>query len=518
MKSLCLAFLYAGIASAARYAGNQRPLEKDQFPVTKAFPDLQGIRLLSPALISPGTVPSGFANNTAGPTDQSTLEAFLRTLAKRNHWITYHEPRFKSEEGRSIPYRRKLRIWLQGGVHGDEPAGDQALLALLGQLDNDRRWALSILEKADVVILPRYNPDGVAYFQRQLASGFDPNRDHAVLQRQQTRRIKQLLSDFDPHLAVDAHEFTASSRLGANAQWVKAQDIQVSPVKNPNIHPDIRALGEGLFLRGITAAVEKLGLRTGPYYTAPGGTDLPTLQEPGSVSHAGHNNGGLGQRLTFLTETRGIRLGDQNFHRRVAAGFTAIRTLLQVAVDNKNLVYSTIEGARQEFIDGNDDIIVTDRSRVTNTTTQFVEVATGNVVEVPVLFNNNTPPETTLTRARPEAYIFAAAWTDIAENLRVFGVEVETLSRDFYGTVQTLNVVSVTPADSRFEGIWQSRVTTQPGSRTVRIPAGGFRVSTRQQNAAYAFVLLEPENIASYATYGRIPLDRGDEYPIFRLN
>ncbi|KAI9167981.1 carboxypeptidase 2 [Paramyrothecium foliicola] len=535
-QSLNFVLVCAGLASGARYAGNQRPVQKDQPPVTDAFPALKDFKILSPAFLNPGTVPEGFANNTAGPTDQATLEAFLRTLAKRNHWITYHEPKFKSEEGRSLPYvflssdranfekdkrkqkrRNKLRIWFQGGTHGDEPAGDQALLALLGKLDADRKWALSVLEKADVLFLPRYNPDGVAYFQREFASGLDPNRDHALFQRQQSRDLKQLLSDFDPHIALDAHEFTASSRLGANSQWVKAQDIQVSPGKNLNVHKDIRALGEGLFLQSIFAAVEKLGLRSGPYFTAPGGTDLPTLQEPGSFSYSGHTNGGLGQRVTFLTETRGIRLGDQHFHRRVAAGLTATQALLQAAVDNKDLVYKTIEGAREKFINGDDDIIVTDKPRVTNTTNEFIEVATGKVVEVPVLFNNNTPQEVTLSRSRPEAYIFSAAWSDIADNLRVFGLEVEELKRDFYGTVETLNMVSVTPADSRFQGIWQVRVTTQPGTRTLRIPAGGFRVSTRQQNAAYAFTLLEPENVVSYATYGKIPLERGDEYPIFRL-
>lgn len=51
----------------------------------------------------------------------------------------------------------------------------------------------------------------------------------------------------------------------------------------------------------------------------------------------------------------------------------------------------------------------------------------------------------------------------------------------------------------------------------MAIPAGGFYVSTRQKNAAYAFVLLEPENEASLAYYNQIPLEAGDEYPVFRV-
>lgn len=56
----------------------------------------------------------------------------------------------------------KLRVYLQGGIHGNEPAGDQGLLALLGKLDANQTYTASLLEKMDILILPRYNPDGIA--------------------------------------------------------------------------------------------------------------------------------------------------------------------------------------------------------------------------------------------------------------------------------------------------------------------------------------------------------------------
>lgn len=53
-----------------------------------------------------------------------------------------------SEEGRPIPYLQlsssnstgvseKLRVYIQAGVHGDEPAGDEGALDFLGKLDAD---------------------------------------------------------------------------------------------------------------------------------------------------------------------------------------------------------------------------------------------------------------------------------------------------------------------------------------------------------------------------------------------
>jgi murein tripeptide amidase MpaA len=127
--------------------------------------------------------------------------------------MSYQAAEFLSEEGRALPYvflslpgsnhTNKLRVYLQAAIHGNEPAADQSVLALLGKMGADQEWTTSILEKMDIKILPRYNADGVAYFQRQLACNLDPNRDHIKLVREQTRNIKRVLSDWNPHISID---------------------------------------------------------------------------------------------------------------------------------------------------------------------------------------------------------------------------------------------------------------------------------------------------------------------------
>lgn len=64
----------AGFVEAQRYADNHRPLVVDVPAVAAAFPDVD-IELFSPAFLNPETIPAGFAQNTAGPTDQATLGA-----------------------------------------------------------------------------------------------------------------------------------------------------------------------------------------------------------------------------------------------------------------------------------------------------------------------------------------------------------------------------------------------------------------------------------------------------------
>lgn len=155
---------------------------------------------------------------------------FIRSIANRNDWITYKSSDFLSEEGRAIPYlflssspgytgnNTKLKVYIQAAIHGNEPAADSGALALLGKLDANQTYTASLLEKLDILILPRYNVDGVSYFQRELAVNLDPNRDHIKLDRKQTREIKQVFSDYNPHIAIDLHEFTAPTVYGGDYQ------------------------------------------------------------------------------------------------------------------------------------------------------------------------------------------------------------------------------------------------------------------------------------------------------------
>lgn len=535
-----LGLLQARLAAAQLvYADNQVPVSKDEDHVAANFPDVD-IDIYQPAFTDPDTLPAGWTNGTSGPTDQRTMDHWLQTLAARNDFMTYHSPTFQSEEGRSLPYvflsasnkpndplsshsncttsEHKVRIWMQGGVHGNEPAGDGALLALLGKFDAEPEWAASVLEHVEILMLPRYNPDGVAYFQRYLATSFDPNRDHTKLARQQTRDIKKLVMDFAPHVGVDCHEYTASTGYGAEGQWLAAQDGQFSAMKNLNIHADIRELSETLFADSIAAAMEKHDLRWGAYVIGNLESDEITLEETTSDAKIGDSSVGLSQAIMFLTETRGIRLADQHYQRRVATGLIMVETLVQTAADNAKLVYDTVEAARRDFISNDEDIVVTDAPFEEQINWEYIDARNGSVVQVPVTFLNTTPLDAVLTRSRPEAYVFSRAWGDVAERLRYSGVQVDELRADFTGEVEAFNVTVAELSTSKYEGLARTTVETESFTKVVSIPAGGYWVNTRQKNAALAYSVLEPENIDSYARFNVLPVNAGDEYQVYRVH
>ncbi|KAK1711913.1 carboxypeptidase [Colletotrichum acutatum] len=517
---------------AAKYGYNHVTVRKDTDIVAANFKDIEGVDLLSPAFLTPETIPAGFSDGTQGPTDDDLLDSFVQDLADKNDWLTYNKANFTSEEGRPFPYlhlsstklsRRvsnstgKVRVWVQGAVHGNEPAGDQSLLALLGALDANQTWAASLLEKLDIVILPRYNPDGVGYFQRTLATNYDPNRDHVKLARKQTRDIKTLFGEFAPHVAIDMHEYSATARYGS---YYHAADGLFSAAKNLNIHPDIRTLSEEVFAKNIGSDMEARGLRWEPYVTGSTSTNpafKPTFAEAGSDAKIGRNAMGLTQCVTFLIEMRGIFLADQEFQRRTVAGLTMASSILQTAANNAEKVYTTIESSIADFASSTSEIIVTDFSPLVQRTFKMVNINNGSVTDVPINFRSTTPVTANITRARPEAYLIPVAWTDLAERLRVSGLEVETLSEPYVGTVEAYDITSAVFETEYYEGVVRAAVTTEALTREVDLPAGSFLVSTRQKNAALAFVALEPENIDSYASFNIVPVEAGDEYPIYRV-
>jgi hypothetical protein len=146
----------------------------------------------------------------------------------------------------------------------------------------------------------------------------------------------------------------------------------------------------------------------------------------------------------------------------------------------------------------------------------MVDRRTGAVVQLPVEFARTTPATANLTRARPDGYIIPRAWADLAERLRVSGLEVETMNHVFSGAVEVYNITSSALARTYYEGAILNTVTTETLTREVTVPAGSFFVSSAQKNAGLAFVALEPENIDSYVSFGIVPMEVGDLYPVFR--
>ena len=193
-----------------------------------------------------------------------------------------------------------------------------------------------------------------------------------------------------------------------------------------------------------------------------------------------------------------------------------LESILNIAHDNADQVRETIETAVQDFIDGDAEIVITDSQPSENRTFTMVDIRNGSLVQAPIEFLSSTPALANFTRPKPEAYLIPKDWETVVDRLRVMGVELEELKEEYHGTVQAYNITTSELDGEYYEGTVLNTVTTSFYETEVALPAGSWRVSTRQKNAAQAFVTLEPESEVSYVSFGIIPVSAGWEYPIFR--
>lgn len=108
-----------------------------------------------------------------------SMQSFLTRLATAGTAAGFTVETFGRSEGYPLlgltrqatdPDTGERRVYLSAGIHGDEPAGPQALLELLEEDALPRRQSY--------VICPLLNPTGMVCGSRENAEGIDLNRDY----------------------------------------------------------------------------------------------------------------------------------------------------------------------------------------------------------------------------------------------------------------------------------------------------------------------------------------------------
>jgi len=95
------------------------------------------------------------------------------------------------------------RICLAAGIHGDEPAGVEAMLTFL---ENFHEY-LALLDGVETIILPCDNPFGYERNRRTNADGLDLNQQFEDSNRtQENRLIKKAIGPSSFDMSLDFHE------------------------------------------------------------------------------------------------------------------------------------------------------------------------------------------------------------------------------------------------------------------------------------------------------------------------
>ena len=168
------------------------------------FPEDETLENVTPAL-----------QKKKGFTDYKEMMTFLNTQKESFSDLVSIDFLGKSQKGYDIPIvyinnkkytNEKIKVWYQGGLHGNEMGSTETMLYLIYKLLNDKSFAY-LLEKIEIAIVPMANIDGYLKEDRYASNGLDLNRDQTKLMAPESVILKNAFSNYKAEVALDFHEY-----------------------------------------------------------------------------------------------------------------------------------------------------------------------------------------------------------------------------------------------------------------------------------------------------------------------
>ena len=218
-------------------------------------------------------------------------------------------------------------------LHGNEPAAGEAGLAVVMLLDST--WG-KYLEKINICVVPRGNPDSAQNFVRNVAGSTDPNRDSLRMRTEEVENYMNLCQLLTPEVIVDGHEF----QCHVVDDQVEGGDMLVGVGYTQENTAAFREVG--LEVAGeIFGSIEENGLVCRYYSNAVNNINS-------NISRNYASNQGI---LFFLMESRGIGMGTMLYPRRVVSHVIAMESVLDYISQDTEKILSAVAAEQQYIID-----------------------------------------------------------------------------------------------------------------------------------------------------------------------
>jgi hypothetical protein len=392
-------------------------------------------------------------------------------------------------------------VVLIGQQHGDEPAPAEALLVIAQELAQGRLEPL--LEKINVVVYPRANPDGAEAGRRTTANGIDANRDHLLLKTPEARAQANLVREFAPVVVIDAHEYLVVGRYLEKFNAVQRFDALMQYATTANVSQFVTRAAEEWFRQPAVDALKAEGLTSEWYYTTTPDVADRKISMGGTQPDTGRNVNGLTNAVSILIETRGIGLGRLHLKRRVETHVVAISNMLQsAALRAADLVklrqYVDQEVARQAC---QGEAVIEAGPTPSEYKLVMLDPVTGADKPVTVAWDSALELRPVKVRTRPCGYWLSDRESDAVQRLRALGVQVLRLdeSGELRGEVYRETARDVVPRQDVLGpsgSVVRVRVQTVPALLDVK--AGSYYVPLEQPLGNLVLAALEPDTQNSY--------------------
>lgn len=430
-----------------------------------------------------------------------------------------------SQKGRKIPMvkitkgeddKDKLKVWMQGGLHGDEPASTEGLLFLIDRLLNDAELT-PLLEKVVLHIVPMANIDGCNKLDRYAANGLDLNRDQTKLHAQESVFLKTAFTEFEPHVALDFHEYRPYRRDFARmSDWgvTNKYDVMFLYSGNLNVPEKLRKFTEAEFVNPARLALDEHGLSHHDYFTSTTVHGEIQFNCGATNPRSSATSYALSNCVASLIEVRGVDLGRASYKRRVFSTYTVALSYLYTAVDKADMVRSIVQTINTRH---SPDVVVKAKRGLRGEHIPFIDMGTHEIIEMPSIVRDAWLATPTLQRPRPDAYYILPGHEAAVEKLRTLGLEVEELTTQISLEVDAYEVVKYRRDTYKYEAVHMQHVQAVTHSIKKTFPPGTFKVNIDQKNGNMLPELLEPETSSGFVAFAVFPTQMGAELPVYRF-
>ena len=402
---------------------------------------------------------------------------------------------------------RRPTVVVLAGQHGDEPAGSEALIVVAQELAAER--LANVLDRVDVVVLPRANPDGAAAFTRTAADGTDINRDHLLLNTPEARAIAKLLVDVQPIVVLDLHEYPVSPAFTAKFGGVQRFDALIQYATAPNVPAFVTKAAEEWFRVPLIAGLRSAGMSVDWYATMSADPADRTLTMGSVGPQVERNASGLRNAVSLLVETRGGGMGRVDLKRRVNTHVTAVHNVLASAARHADDLVKLRQFVERDTVAlaCRGDVVLEAAPTASEYTTSMLDPTTGDVRRLTVTWLSALQLRALKTRPRPCGYWLAASESEAVRRLRLLGIDVQQLDELGELRGESYRLVAREPvgpdaAASNSEAATRLKVQMLP--TLLDVPVGSYFVSLEQPLGNLAVAVLDPESPAGFAANGVI--------------
>jgi len=459
----------------------------------------------------------------------------------------------------------KTRVYIQGNIHAGEVEGKEALLWLLRSIAKGERAAW--FRNTVLLINPIYNADGNERVNvtnrgtqagpvggmgtRENANGLDLNRDGTKMETAEARSMARLLTEYQPHVAMDLHTTDGASNNGFTMTYETSL--------NPNNSKAEMSLLRDELLPEITKAVKRKYDADWFYYGGVSGTGADRAwRSDAELAKPRYTSTYYGVRniLGLLTETYAYA----SFKTRIVETYRFLEESLDFVAKHGPRIRSVVDAANTESIVGK-ALAVRQQLVKAPALQEIVFVPTisvrnpyvadrpyrlrpeGNATRTTEMLPFFGTAEPTETSTAPRVYVIpnasqeAAASTANAANpaggapgaggppgagrggrggfggpgaggtptqrmiasvidrLEAHGIRYTVTDRDMAFTGERFRIASNTLAEQTYQGAHRARTLTGAWEANQQtLPAGSVLISMEQPLARLAFILFDPRS------------------------